>query len=74
MGKRGKPPTTPIRIARNKLKLTQAQVAESVPVALRHYQQIENWVVMPRVLLAMRLAKRLSSTVDELWGDLLFDP
>jgi len=72
MGKKGKAPITAIRVARLRLKMTQADVAKAAGIACRHYQRIEYWDTIPNVILALRLKNVLESSVEELWGDLLY--
>lgn len=69
---RVRPPSaiTPIYLARQKLKMTQTEAAERVGIGIRHYRYVEQWLKVPSVLVALRIARMFNSDVWELWGDL----
>lgn len=52
---------------RQELKLTQKQVAERSNLAESAYQRYERGDVMPLVSMAIRIAKALETTVEELY-------
>lgn len=54
-----------IRLAR---EMTQAEVAEAVGIAESAYQRYE-YGRLPTVITAIKIARALKSTVEELWGD-----
>lgn len=72
MGRKRTGPITAIRVARVKLKMTQVDTAAKAGLTYRHYQRIEYWEVIPNAIIALRIAKTLDTTVEDLWGDLLF--
>ena len=53
---------------REALKATQAQIAKEANISLTQYQNIEYDKNEPSVRKAIRIAKALNSTVEELWG------
>lgn len=54
------------RLALNK---TQAEVAIAAGVMETSYQRYEYGTVLPNVVVAIRIAKVLNTTVEELFGD-----
>jgi DNA-binding XRE family transcriptional regulator len=62
---------TPLQRKRLKLGLTQMDVAASVGISSRHYQQIETFKVKPGVVIGIRIAITLRSSVETLWRDCL---
>lgn len=58
-----------LRAARERSGKTQAQVAEEVNVGVRLYQDYEYGKREPGVRTALRIAKALKSTVEELFED-----
>ena len=54
---------------RKELKLTQLQVAKSVGIAEAAYQRYEYGAVLPSVYVAIRLARVLNTTVEDLFPD-----
>lgn len=59
--------TNNIKQRRQELKLTQKQVAERANLAESAYQRYERGDTMPLVLMALRIAKALETTVEELY-------
>jgi DNA-binding XRE family transcriptional regulator len=57
-----------LRAAREASGKTQKQVAESVNITERSYQYYEADEMEPGVRTAIRLAKALNSTVEDLFG------
>ena len=49
--------------------LTQAQVANRTGISVTSYQRIEYGVQNPSLKTAIRIAKVLNSSVEELWGE-----
>lgn len=60
---------TKLRKARKDARLTQLQVAEIVGISETHYQNIEYDNNEPGARTAIRIAKALNSTVEELFDD-----
>lgn len=54
---------------RKALNLTQKQVAERIGIQWQSYQRYENQEVIPTVYTAIRLAKTLNATVEEIFGE-----
>ena len=54
---------------REYLKLTQKQVANKIGIAEQAYQQYEYGKMLPNVILAIKIAKSLRTTVEKLWGN-----
>lgn len=48
--------------------LTQAEVAKEVGIQESSYQRYEYESVLPTVIVAIRIAKALNTTVEEIWG------
>ena len=63
--------TTPLQRKRLKNGLTQVEVAAAAGITSRHYQSIEQYRVMPRIVTALRIAIMLRSSVETLWHDAL---
>lgn len=57
-----------LKDARKRVDLTQSQVAEKACVAERTYQEYEYGKRKPSVETAIRIAKILNSTVEDLFG------
>lgn len=55
--------------ARQKSGKTQKQVAEKIKISIRNYQDYEYNVSIPSVLTALKIAKTLDTTVENLWGN-----
>ena len=53
---------------REKAGKTQAQVAKEALVSTRGYQKYELDGAMPNIGTAIRIAKALHTTVEQLWG------
>ena len=62
------PLTHPVRTARANVGLTQETLAEAVGVSRQTIISIESGDYAPSVVLALRIAQRLDSTVEQLWG------
>ena len=58
----------PVRIARTEVNLTQEALAEAVGVSRQTIISIESGDYAPSVVLALRIARRVDSTVEQLWG------
>ena len=56
-----------LRVAREKAKLTQKQVAKKADIAERLYQDYEYDKCEPAVRTAIRIAKALQTTVEEIF-------
>lgn len=54
---------------REKLNLTQKEVADAVGIAESAYQRYEYGKATPNAILACKIARRLKTTVEELYGD-----
>lgn len=57
-----------LRAARTKSGKTQVQVAKETRLSVAQYQNIEHNKSEPRVRTAIRIARALDSTVEELFG------
>lgn len=57
-----------LRTARIKAKLTQARVAQNAKIAVRLYQDYEYDKREPGVRTAIRIARALNSTAEDLFG------
>lgn len=53
---------------REALGLTQRQVAEIIGVKYQSYQRYENLVIIPNAQIAVKVAKALNTTVEELYS------
>lgn len=60
---------TKLKKTRKKLQLTQLEIAKIAKIKERSYQYIEANERTPNVKLAIRIAKALNSTVEELFED-----
>ncbi len=58
-----------LKECREKLSLTQKQVAELVGIPEQVYQRYEYGKRIPTAIVACRIAKVLTTTVEELYGD-----
>ena len=56
-----------LKEARDRLGLTQAEVAEKAGIPTRTYQNCEYTDVKPNVVTAIKIAKVLKSTVEKLF-------
>ncbi|GLC23771.1 helix-turn-helix transcriptional regulator [Roseisolibacter agri] len=56
-----------LREERLRHNLTQAQLAERVEVSRKTINTVENGVFIPSTLLALRLARALGTTVEQLF-------
>ena len=54
---------------RKNAKLTQLQVANEIGIAKNVFQQYEYGNVIPSVIVALKIAKVLNKTVEELYSD-----
>lgn len=59
---------TNLRLAREASKKTQAQVAKEIGVSEQMYQRYEYGHCDPSVQKAIRIAKAVGSTVEQLWS------
>lgn len=59
---------TNLRLAREASKKTQAQVAREIGVSEQMYQRYEYGRCKPSVQKAIRIAKAVGSTVEQLWS------
>ena len=59
---------TNLRLAREASKKTQAQVAKEIGVSEQMYQRYEYGRCEPSVQKAIRIAKAVGSTVEQLWS------
>lgn len=56
-----------LSLRRKELKLTQAQIAKAIGVSESHYQSYEYGTHIPSVIIALRIARALDTTVEELY-------
>jgi putative transcriptional regulator len=56
-----------IRQRREELGLTQAELAEIIKISTQYLSKIENEVKPINVMLAIRIAQALNSTVEEIF-------
>jgi putative transcriptional regulator len=56
-----------LREERARLALTQAELAERVGVSRKTINTVENGVFVPSTILALKLAKALDKSVEELF-------
>ena len=56
-----------LREERTRRNLTQAQLAELVGVSRKTINTVENGIFIPSTVLALRLARALGTTVEELF-------
>ena len=59
--------TNSIKVERAKRNITQAQLAENLSVSRQTINSIEIGKFIPSTLLALKIAKFLNSTVDEIF-------
>jgi putative transcriptional regulator len=57
-----------LKDVRGELGLTQAQLAEAVGVTRKTINTVENGVFVPSTLLALKIARALGRTVEELFS------
>lgn len=62
-----------LRAAREKSGKTQAQVAREVQISAAQYQNIEYDKSEPKVRTAIRIAKAVDSSVEDLFGEVTSD-
>ena len=60
--------TTTMRVHRARLDLTQAELAERAGITRKSINAIEAGQMVPSTLLALKLARTLGVTVEELFG------
>ncbi|WP_300344457.1 helix-turn-helix transcriptional regulator [Nesterenkonia sp.] len=60
--------THPVRALRKAQKLTQAELAQEVGVSRQTVVALERGDYAPSVFLALRIARALGSTVEDLFG------
>nr|DAW59439.1 MAG TPA: Helix-turn-helix XRE-family like protein [Caudoviricetes sp.] len=53
---------------REALGLTQRQVAEKIGVKYQSYQRYESLVIIPNAQIAVKVAKALNTTVEEIYS------
>ena len=58
-----------LKQARAKAGLTQVQVATSAGISTRHYQSLEAGESAPTVAIALKIAKALETTVEQIFGE-----
>lgn len=58
-----------IKNQREKVGLTQVQVAEKAKISTRLYQRYETGECLPNVQTAIQIAKALNSTVEKLFNE-----
>ncbi len=58
-----------LRQRRKELNLTQRQVADRIGIVWTSYQRYERNACLPIVNIALRIAKALETTVEELYID-----
>lgn len=56
---------------REAMNLTQKQVSEQIGIAESAYQRYERGAAIPNARMAVRIAKALKTTVEEIYGDVL---
>ena len=56
-----------IKSTREKLGLTQQDVAVAAGMGLRHYQTVEGGKTIPGVVLAGKIATALQTRIERLW-------
>jgi putative transcriptional regulator len=57
-----------LREARTEARLTQLELAERVGVSRKTINTVENGVFIPSTLLALKLARALGKSVEDLFG------
>lgn len=63
-----------LKNAREKVSLTQVQIADKVKISERHYQKIEAGDCLPNAHTAIMIAKAVNSSVEELFTPALDKP
>lgn len=58
-----------LKTTREKMGLTQVQVAEKAHISEISYQRIEYGTQRPNIVTAILIARTLNSTVEELFGE-----
>ena len=58
-----------LKQARAKAGLTQVQVATAAGISTRYYQNLEAGESAPTVAIALRIAKALETTVEQIFGE-----
>lgn len=64
-------PDHPVRARRSDLKITQAELATSVGVSRQTVSAVEGGDYAPSVYLALRIARALDTTVEDLFAHAL---
>lgn len=59
---------TKLKERREAMSLTQKQVAEQIGIAESAYQRYERGAAIPNAKMAVRIAKALKTTVEEIYG------
>lgn len=57
-----------LRDLRIALGYTQREVADEIGIAQQAYQRYERGTVIPNAVLAVKIAKALKTTVEEIYG------
>ena len=58
-----------LKQARANAGLTQVQVAAAAGISTRYYQNLEAGESAPTVAIALRIAKALETTVEQIFGE-----
>ena len=58
-----------LKQARAKVGLTQVQVAAAAGISTRYYQNLEAGESAPTVAIALKIAKALGTTVEQIFGE-----
>ena len=67
MGKNHKELNNELEEFRKASSLTQSELAEKVEVSRKSINSVENGIYIPTTLLALKIAKALNCTVDDLF-------
>ena len=67
MGKNHKELNNKLEEFRKASSLTQSELAEKVDVSRKSINSVENGIYIPTTLLALKIAKALNCTVDDLF-------
>mgnify|MGYP001005976536 FL=1 len=67
MGKNHKELNNKLEEFRKASSLTQSELAEKVEVSRKSINSVENGIYIPTTLLALKIAKALNCTVDDLF-------
>jgi DNA-binding XRE family transcriptional regulator len=62
---------TPLQMRRKSHGLSQVEIAAAAGISLKHYQNVEHYKVMPTVIIALRIAIVMRTSVEALWGDII---